>query len=97
MDKINIENSFHLEFIAYFSLHLENLYCEMTKSNNTKQRDRYMQLIAYIKEASFESAYEKYKQISLADTEIEIFTESMIKMAQRLARIDMGLPLIIEN
>jgi hypothetical protein len=97
MDKINIENSFHLEFIAYFSLHLENLYCEMTKSNNTKQRDRYMQLIAFIKEASFESAYEKYKQISLADTEIEIFTESMIKMAQRLARIDMGLPLIIEN
>jgi hypothetical protein len=97
MDKINIENSFHLEFIAYFSLHLENLYCEMTKSNNTKQRDRYMQLIAFIKEASFESAYEKYKQISLADTEIEIFTESMIKMAQRLARIDMGLPLIIEK
>lgn len=78
-------------------MHLENLYCEMTKSNNTKQQDRYMQLITYIQENSFESAYEKYKQISLADTEIENFTESMIKMAQRLARIDMGLPLVIEN
>jgi hypothetical protein len=97
MDKINIENSFHLEFIAYFSMHLENLYCEMTNCNNTKQRDRYMQLIAYIQEASFESAYEKYKQISLADTDIESFTGSMIKMAQRLARVDMGLPLVIED
>ena len=76
-------------------MHLENLYCEMT--NNTKQRDRYMQLIAYIQEASFESVYEKYKQISLADTEIESFTESMVKMAQRLARVDMGLPLVIED
>jgi len=97
MDKIEIENSFHLEFIAYFTMHLENLYCEMTNSNNTKQRDRYMQLIAYIQEASFESAYEKYKQITLADTEMENFTESMIKMAQRLARIDVGLPLVIES
>jgi hypothetical protein len=97
MDKLNIENSFHLEFIAYFSMHLENLYCEMTNSNNTKQRDRYMQLIAYIQEASFESTHEKYKQISLADTEIENFTDSMIKMAQRLARVDMGLPLVIED
>ncbi|MDI1360660.1 hypothetical protein [Methylotenera sp.] len=69
----------------------------MTNSNNTKQRDRYMQLIAHIQEASFESAYEKYKHISLADTDIESFTESMIKMAQRLARIDMGLPLVIED
>jgi hypothetical protein len=97
MDKINIENSFHLEFIAYFSMHLENLYCEMIKSNNTKQRDRYMQLIAYIQEAPFHIAYEKYKQIALADTEIENFTESMLKIAQRLARIDMGLPLVIED
>ena len=56
-----------------------------------------MQLIAYIQEASFESAYEKYKQISLADTDIESFTESMVKMAQRLARIDTGLPLVIEE
>ena len=56
-----------------------------------------MQLIAYIQEASFESVYEKYKQISLADTEIESFTESMVKMAQRLARVDMGLPLVIED
>ena len=61
------------------------------------QRDRYMQLIAYVQEASFESALEKYKQISLADTEIENFTESMIKTAQRLARIDMGLPLVMED
>jgi len=97
MDKINIENSFQLEFIAYLSMHLENLYCEKTKNTNTKQRDRYMQLIAYVQEASFESALEKYKQISLADTEIEKFTESMIKSAQRLARIDMGLPLVMES
>jgi hypothetical protein len=33
----------------------------------------------------------------LADTEIENFTESMLKIAQRLARIDMGLPLVIED
>lgn len=97
MDKINIENSFQLEFVAYFSMHLENLYWEITDSNNTKQRDRYMQLIAYIHQASFESAYEKYKQISLADTDIENFSGSMLKQAQRLARMDMGLPLIIDN
>ncbi|MDP3211739.1 hypothetical protein [Methylotenera sp.] len=97
MDKVNIENAFQLEFIAYLSMHLENLYCEKTKSTNTKQRDRYMQLISYVQEASFESALEKYKQISLADTEIENFTESMIKSAQRLARIDMGLPLVMES
>lgn len=97
MEKIQISNSFELEFIAYFSMHLENLHCEKTKSNNTKQRDRYTQLIAYNKENSFESAYEKYKQISLADTEIENFTESMIKSAQRLARMDMGLPLVISD
>lgn len=93
----NIENSLQLEFVAYFSMHLENIHCENTKSTNTKQRDRYTQLIAYIKEASFESAYEKYRQISVADTTIENFTEPMLKMAQRLARIDMGLPLIIEK
>ena len=97
MDKIDIENSFKLEFVAYFSMHLENLHCEITKSTNTKQRDRYTQLIAYIKETSFESAYGTYKQISLADTPIENFTESMRKIAQRLARIDMGLPLVIED
>ena len=64
MDKINIENSFQLEFVAYFSMHLEQLYGEMTNSNNTKQCDRYMQLIAYIHQASFKEAYEKYKQMS---------------------------------
>ena len=46
---------------------------------------------------SFELAYEKYKQISLADTEIVFFTEPMLKMAQRMARIDMGLPLVLED
>ena len=90
-----ISNSIELEFVAYFSMHLENLYCEQTNSDNTKQRDRYTQLIAFIKESSFESAYEKYKQISLADTDIENFSESTIKMAQRLARMDMGLPLVV--
>ena len=95
MNETVISNSIELEFVAYFSMHLENLYCEQTKSDNTKQRDRYTQLIAFIKESSFESAYEKYKQISLADTDIENFSESTIKMAQRLARMDMGLPLVV--
>ncbi len=95
MNETVISNSIELEFVAYFTMHLENLYCEQTKSDNTKQRDRYSQLIAFIKESSFESAYEKYKQISLADTDIENFTESTIKMAQRLARMDMGLPLVV--
>ena len=34
---------------------------------------------------------------TLADTEMENFTESMIKTAQRLARIDMGFPLVMED
>ena len=93
----HIENSIQLEFIAYLSLHLENMHCETTKSTDTKQRDRYTQLIAYIQEVSFELAYEKYKQISLADTDITLFTEPMIKMAQRMARIDMELPLVLED
>ena len=92
-----IETSIQLEFVAYLSMHLENMYCETTKSTDTKQRDRYTQLIAFIQEVSFELAYEKYKQISLADTDITLFTEPMIKMAQRMARIDMGLPLVFED
>lgn len=94
---MDIQNSFELEFIAYLSMHLENIYLEQTGSNNTKQRDRYSQLIAFIQESSFEAAYEKYKQISVADTDIENFSESTIKMAQRLARIEMGLPLVMES
>lgn len=97
MHSPNIENSIQLEFIATLSMHLENLYCETTNSQDTKQRDRYTQLIAYIQEVSFELAYEKYKQISLADTDMAFFTEPMIKRAQRLARIDMGLPLVLED
>lgn len=93
----HIENSIQLEFVAYLSLHLENMHCETTKSTDTKQRDKYTQLIAYIQEVSFELAYEKYKQISLADTEMAFFTEPMLKMAQRMARIDMGLPLVLED
>lgn len=98
----HIENSIQLEFVAYLSLHLENMrlkkiYGETTKSADTKQRDKYTQLIAYIQEVSFELAYEKYKQISLADTEMAFFTEPMLKMAQRMARIDMGLPLVLED
>ncbi len=119
---MEITNSTELEFIAYFSMHLENIYFEHKKIENktienkaienklinptksmnikiinTKQRDRYTQLIAYIQESTFESAYEKYKQIALADTDIDNFSDSTIKMAQRLARIDMGLPLISDN
>ena len=77
-------------------MHLENLYCKQTKSDNTKQRDRYTQLIEFIQASSFEAAYEKYQQISLADTDIKIFSEAAIKMAQRLARMDMGLPLVFD-
>ena len=114
---MEITNSTELEFIAYFSMHLENIYFEHKtienktienkdinptksiniKTINTKQRDRYTQLIAYIQESTFESAYEKYKQIALVDTDIDSFSDSTIKMAQRLARIDMGLPLISDN
>ena len=60
MSRNVIRNSLELEFVAYLSMHLENLFCEQNKSNNTKQRDRYTQLIAFIKESSFESANEKY-------------------------------------
>ena len=114
---MDITNSIALEFIAYFSMHLENLHYENTKALNTKpldtkpsdtkpsdtklidtkQRDRYIQLIAYIQESSFESAYEKYKHISLADAPIDNFSEATIKMAQRLARMDMGLPLVTDH
>ncbi|MES2546911.1 MAG: hypothetical protein V4575_04335 [Pseudomonadota bacterium] len=93
---MQIQNSFELEFIAYLSMHLENMYCKQVGTEHTKQRDRYLQLIAFIQESSFEEAYEKYKQISLADTAIENFSESTIKMAQRLARMDMGLPLVTD-
>ena len=96
MNQLTIGSSFELEFIAYYSMHLENLYCEKYNNTNTKQRDRYTQLIAYIKENSFESAYDMYKQIALADTRIENFTESMLKMAQRLARLGLGLPLVMD-
>lgn len=94
---MTINNSFELEFIAYLSMHLENFYSEQINSKDTKQRDRYLQLIAFIQETSFEVAFEKYQQISLADTDINLLSESTIKMAQRLARIDMDLPLIFDN
>ncbi|MEZ0316462.1 MAG: hypothetical protein ACAH10_06180 [Methylophilaceae bacterium] len=88
-----IENSLQLEFIAYYSMFLENQYLEKTGSKDTKQRDRYTQLIAMINQTPFELAHEKYKQIALADTPLELFTESQIKRAGRLASLEMGLPL----
>ena len=99
---MEITNSTELEFIAYFSLHLENIQSTETSLTNTtpintKQCDRYTQLIAYIQESSFESAYEKYKQIALLDTNIDQFSASTIKMAQRLARMDIGLPLVSDH
>lgn len=97
MDKLNIDNSFQLEFVAYFTMHLENFHIERTNSKDTKQRDRYMQLIAYIHDASFEAAYDNYLRMSKADTDINSFPESLLKAAQRLARIDMGLPLVLED
>jgi len=97
MDNLIINNSFQLEFVAYLSMHLEDIYNKTIKSTDTKQRDRYMQLIAMIKEAPFDIALEKYKQISKADADITNFTDEMIKTAQRRARMDMDLPLILEN
>ena len=97
MDNIDIKNSFELEFVAYLSMHLEDIYLKITKSSDTKQRDRYMQLIAMIKEAPFEMALEKYRQVSKADADITSFTEEMVKTAQRRARVDMDLPLILEG
>jgi hypothetical protein len=97
MANIDIKNSFELEFVAYLSMHLEDIYLKITKSSDTKQRDRYMQLIAMIKEAPFEMALEKYRQVSKADADISSFTEEMVKTAQRRARVDMDLPLILEG
>lgn len=94
----SIENSFQLEFVACYSMHLENLLleaCGLKDSNDSrhsKQRDRYTQLIGYIKEAPFAAALEKYKQIALADNS-ELFTPAMHTKAQRLACLDMDLPL----
>lgn len=87
-----IENSFQLEFIAYYSMHLENIFLQMTGSKDTRQRDRYMQLIEMINQAPFEDAYKKYQQIALADADAASFTESMIRTARRLACQDLGLP-----
>ncbi len=97
MTIVPVENSFQLEFIAYMSMHLENIYCQTMKSADTTQRDRYMQLIAMIKEAPFEAALDKYKQICKADADISNFTEGMIKAAQRRARMDMDLPLVLAD
>lgn len=93
MEQLNIENSLQLEFIAYLSMHLENIYIESTKSKDTKQRDRYMQLIAMIQESPFDIALAKYEQISRADTDMSFFSEAMLKTAQWRARADMNLPL----
>jgi hypothetical protein len=87
-----IQNSFQLEFVAYFSMHLENIHLQITGSKDTKQRDRYMQLIAMINQAPFELAFQKYQQIALADADITTFSESMIKTAKRLACQELGLP-----
>lgn len=92
-----MENSFQLEFIAYFTMHLENIHLQKSGSKDTKQRDRYMQLILYIAGASFGSALEKYQQIALADTDLENFTLADIKTAQRLARMDLGLPMMHDD
>ncbi len=97
MSIVNIENSMQLEFVASMTMHLENIYCERTSSKDTQQRDRYTQLIAYIQNSSFEDAYAKYKQISNADTPIDHYDAATIKMAQRLARMDMGLPLVFDD
>lgn len=97
MDTLEINNSFQLEFVAYLSMHLEDIHCKTTGTKDYKQRDRYMQLIAMIKEAPFELAMDKYKQISKADIDISNFSDQMIKTAQRRARVDMDLPLTFKE
>lgn len=87
-----IENSLQLEFIAYYSMFLENIHLEQTGSKDTKQRDRYTQLIAMINQTPFDIAYRKYQEIALADTDIQLFTESQINRARRMASLEMGLP-----
>ncbi|ACT52035.1 hypothetical protein [Methylovorus glucosotrophus] len=88
----DIQNSFQLEFVAYFSMHLENIHLQITGSKDTRQRDRYMQLIEMINQAPFDLALQKYQQIALADADITMFSDSMIKTAKRLACQELGLP-----
>ena len=87
-----IKNSFQLEYIGYYSMHIEELYSQANGSNDTKQRDRYMQLIAFINQASFDAALQQYQRIALADTNSALFTETMMITAKRLASLDLGLP-----
>jgi hypothetical protein len=75
-------------------MHLENLYLEASGSNDSKQRDRYSQLIAMIKETSFANAYAKYRQIALADTDSALITAEMAYTARKLACRDLDLPLV---
>jgi len=93
MSEPTIENSLQLEFIAYYSMFLENIQLEKTGSKDTKQRDRYTQLIAMINQTPFDVAYRKYQEIAVADTDIQLFTDSQIKRARRMASMEMGLPL----
>lgn len=88
-----IENSMQLEFIAYYSMFLENIQIEKTGSKDTKQRDRYTQLIAMINQTPFDMAYKKYQEIAMADTNIDSFSETQIRRARRMASLEMGLPL----
>ncbi len=88
----HIENSFQLEFVAFYSMHLEHLLLDSGIIQDGKQRDRYTQLIAYIKEAPFAAALEQYRRIALADNS-ELFTPAMHRQAQRLACLDMDLPI----
>lgn len=91
-----IENSFQHEFVAYYSMHLENIYIQILGCKDTKQRDRYMKLIEMINQAPFEVAFKMYQQIALADTDHVFFSDSMIKTARRLAIQDLGLPVSFE-
>ena len=76
MDTLEINNSFQLEFVAYLSMHLEEIQCKTTGSKDYKQRDRYMQLIAMIKEAPFELALEN---INKSQKLIQIFLTSLMR------------------
>lgn len=91
MDKHSIETSYKLKYVAHFKMHLETIHANRVGSNESKQRDQYMTLITYMESAPFEYALEKYQQIALGDTDIKNFTLSDIKIAEQLARRDLGL------
>lgn len=91
---MDIADSLQLEFIAYYSMHLEHLHMQASGSKDSRQRDRYSQLIAMIKESPFPQALQRYQQIALADTDSSELSEAMMRKARRMACQDLDLPYV---